>query len=270
MTSSFLLLQNEGFLIENSIRTSLASLRKWRSEDKGAFYGAFFGLTIGFERFLKVLILLDHWNHHRKFLTDSELKVYCHDIEKLYAFAENLFQQYNVIRKDHLKLDKTDKRLLTFLSNFAKRSRYYNLFTLAGSTGAIDPMGEWEDLLREIYERDVSKDRQLPDLDENEILIDHIEGNGAMRFSSVGNTIQTQTEHIQDQKKMLLALPEMCWRVVKLLAPLHVLLISVHEEIRQKDHGNDGELSVPYMEEFLEFICEDKNVILESQNWPEY
>ena len=268
MTSSFLLLQNEGFLMQNCIRTSLAGLRTWRTEDKGAFYGAFFGLTIGLERLLKVLILLDHWNRSRQFLTDSELKAHCHDIERLYGSVENLFPQYGVVRKDHLKLDKIDQKLLMFLSSFAKRSRYYNLFTLTSNEGAADPLGEWEDLLREIYEKDVPKEKRLPDLDENDILVDHIEGNGCVKLTRAGTTLQTQKEHVQDQEKMLLALPEMCWRLIKLLAPLQALLISVHEKIREKDLGIDGELSVPYMEEFLEFVCEDKSVIYESENWP--
>lgn len=254
--------------MQNCLKTSLAALRTWRAEDKGAFYGAFFGLTIGFERLLKMLVLLDHWNHSRKFLTDSELKVYCHDIEKLYGSVENLFQQYGVIRKNHLKLDKIDRKLLMFLSSFAKRSRYYNLTTLNGNEGVTDPLGEWEDLLREIYEKDVLKEKRLPDLDESAILVDHIEGNGCIKLTRTGSTLQTQTEHVQDQEKMLLALPEMCWRLVKLLAPLQSLLISVHEKIREKDHGADGELSVPYMEEFLEFVCEDKSVIYESESWP--
>lgn len=267
MTSSFLLLQNEGFLLENCFRNSLAALRTWRTEDKGAFYGAFFGFTTGLERLLKVLILLDHWHRHRKFLTDWELKAYCHDIEKLYKSVENLFQQYGVTPKNHLKIDKIDRKLLQFLSTFAQRSRYYNLYTLTKG-GAVDPLGEWEDLLRDIYEKDVPEEKHLPDLDENDILVDNVQGNACVKLTRTGSTLQTQTEHNYDQEKMVLALPEMCWRLVKILAPLRALLISIHEKIREEDHGRDGELSVPYMEECLEFVCEEKSVIYESENWP--
>ena len=267
MTSSFLLLQNEGFLMQNCIRTSLAALRTWRTEDRCAFYGAFFGLTVGFERLLKILILLDHWNLSRKFLTDAELKVYCHDIEKLFAKVESLFDKYDVVRNENLQLDEIDRKLLAFLSGFARRGRYYNLFTLNGSEGT-DPLGEWEDLLREIYEKDIPEEKRLPEPDENTVLADHVEGNGCIKFTRAGNAVQTQTEHDYDQKQMHLALPEMCWRLVKLLAPLKSLLISVHEQIREKDHGTDGELSVPYMDEFLEFVCEDKAAIFESEDWP--
>jgi hypothetical protein len=270
MTSSFLLLQNEGFLVQNCIRTSLAALRTWRTEDRCAFYGAFFGLTVGFERLLKILILLDHWYRSRKFLTDAELKVYCHDIEKLYAKVESLFGQYGVIRNDNLKPDEIDREILAFLSSFARRGRYYNLFTLSGSEGATNPLGEWEDILREIYEKDIPEEKQIPEPDENLILVDHVDGNGCIKLTRAGNTVQTQTEHNYDLQKMHIALPEMCWRLVKLLAPLKSLLISIHEQIREKDHGTDGELSVPYMDEFLEFVGEDKTSILESEDWPNF
>lgn len=254
--------------MQSSLKTSLAALRTWRAEDRGAFYVAFFGLITGFERLLKVLILLDHWNRSRKWLTDEELKVYCHDIGKLYGSVESLFEQYGVARKKHLKLDKIDRKLLMFLTSFARRGRYHNLFMLSESVGAVDPLGEWEDLLREIYEKDVPKEKRLPEPDENEILVDHVEGNGCVKLTRKGNAVQTQTEHVYDQGKMRLALPEMCWRLVKLLAPLKSLLISVHEQIRENDHGTDGELSVPYMDEFLEFVCEDKAAIFESEDWP--
>ena len=254
--------------MHSCLKNSLAALRTWRNEDRGAFYGAFFGLTTGYERLLKVLILLNNWNRSRKWLTDEELKVYCHDIGKLYGSVESLFEQYGVAKKDHLKPDKIDRKLLMFLTGFARRGRYYNLFTLNGSDGAVDPLGEWEDLLREIYEKDVPKDKRLPKPDENEILVDHVEGNGCVKLTRKGNIVQTQTEHVYDQGIMRLALPEMCWRLVKLLAPLQSLLISIHEQVREKDHGTDGELSVPYMEEFLEFVCEDKAVIIESEDWP--
>ena len=266
-TSSFLLLQNEGFLMQNCLKSSLAALREWRIEDKGAFYGAFLGFTIGLERLLKILILLDSWCRDRKFLTDSELKVYCHNLEKLHESVYVLFQQHGVVRGKHLEADEIDKLLLQFLSSFAQRNRYYNLYTLT-KDGAIDPLGEWEDLLRKIYETDVPEDNHLQEPDENCILADHVEGNACVKLTRTGSTLQTQTEHDHDQRIMAIALPEMCWRLVKILAPLQALLIAIQEKIRKADHDGDGEASVPFMEEFLEFVCEDKSVILESEDWP--
>src|SRR5260221_4214404 len=265
--SSFLLLQNEGFLMQNCLKSSLVALRKWRIEDKGAFYGAFFGFTIGLERLLKILILLNSWCRDRKFLTDSELKVYCHNLEKLYESVSGLFQHYGIIRGENLEPDNIDKLLLQFLSNFAQRNRYYNLYTLT-KDGAIDPLGEWQDLLRAIYERDVPEDEHHPEPDENRILADHVEGNACVKLTRTGSTLQTQTEYDHDQISLALALPEMCWRLVKILAPFQALLIAIQEKIRTADPEGDGEANVQFMDEFLEFVCEDKSVILESEDWP--
>jgi hypothetical protein len=32
--------------------------------------------------------------------------------------------------------------------------------------------------------------------------------------------------------------------------------------------GEGADPSVPFMEEFLDFVCEDKNIILSSKDWP--
>jgi hypothetical protein len=267
MISSFQLLQNEGCLMQNCLKSSLAALRKWRIEDRGAFYGAFFGFTIGLERLLKIIILFDSWCRCRKFLTDSELKAYCHNLQKLHASVNGLFEQYGVPRQDNLEPDEIDKLLLQFLSSFAQRNRYYNLYTLT-KDDATDPLGEWEDLLRNIYEKDIPKDKHLPEPDENCILADHIEGNACIKFIRTGSTLETTTEHNYDQMKMALALPEMCWRLVKILAPLQFLLIAIQEKIREKDADSDENPTIPYMEEFLEFVCAAKNIMANSEDWP--
>ena len=67
---------------------------------------------------------------------------------------------------------------------------------------------------------------------------------------------------------MACALLQMRWRLVKLLVPLQSLLIAIREKIHAEDHQITDDASVPYMEEFLDFVCGDKNVILESEDWP--
>ena len=44
-------------------------------------------------------------------------------------------------------------------------------------------------------------------------------------------------------------------------------LINVHQDDLRVG-GEDTDPSVPYMEEFLEFVCEDKNIILKAEDWP--
>jgi hypothetical protein len=68
------------------------------------------------------------------------------------------------------------------------------------------------------------------------------------------------------------ASPLMCWRLVQIILPLQELLIAISQEVRQDDFkvgGEDTDPSIPpNLEEFLDFVCGDKNVILESEDWP--
>lgn len=272
MTSTFLLLQNEGLLMQGCFKTSLAALRTMHSAQSGPGYVVFFNYSIGLERLSKVLLLLDHWHRNRQFPSESELKQYGgkggHDVEMLYKSVTNLFQQYGVEQHDKLEVDATDEKLLNFLSGFAKRSRYFNLNTLTGPATMADPLGEWADLLREVYKQDVPAQDHLPELDELDILVDHIEGNANMNSTAEGCKLVTQSEHVRDQSRLALALPLICWRLVKLLVPLQSLLVVIQERISEDDHRIDGEASVPVMWEFLDFVCEDRNVILKSVEWP--
>lgn len=72
---------------------------------------------------------------------------------------------------------------------------------------------------------------------------------------------------------MVLWSPHICWRLVQLLIPLQALLIAVREQVQKDDltrGGEDADPSVPFMEEFLDFVCEDKTIVLEPEDWPDY
>ena len=57
---SYLLLQQEGYLISSSLTTGLTELRAAHVHNKGAFYTALFNLSVGFERLLKAIVIIDH------------------------------------------------------------------------------------------------------------------------------------------------------------------------------------------------------------------
>ena len=61
----FLLLQNEGYLMQGCFKSSLKNLRQAQNGERGQFYSACFNYAIGLERLLKVLLLLDHWHRER-------------------------------------------------------------------------------------------------------------------------------------------------------------------------------------------------------------
>jgi len=267
--NSFLLLQNEGALLQGCFKSSLLALRNGSSVQRGLFYVAFFNYAIGLERLIKVILLLDHWHRKRAFLTDTELRKFSHNLEMLYKSSEDLFGCYDVGRRTDFEADKIDRKLLGFLSEFAKSNRYFNLASLAEATTNIDPLTTWEELIREVYENDVSQIKRESNEDQVDAFIENTESRVVhVESTSLAGVPQMYREFCQDHEKFALAMPPMCWRMVKVLVPLFDLLIVIQNGIHEEDHRKGEDMSVPQMEEFLDFVCEDKEVVLKGKNWP--
>jgi len=261
---TFQLLQNEGALMQGCFKSSLGSLRAGENAERGRFYSAFFNFGIGLERLLKVILLLDAWHRERKFPDNNRLREFGHKVDKLYGEAKGLFSKYGLEWKTEYDPDEINTTLLNFISDFSNGSRYFNLDTLAGQSKSTDPVRRWEALLYDIYNRDVpeckrSSGREPPGTSPQlEVYKDPEE-------------CETTAELAAHHVIVVMALPHLCWRLVQLLIPLHILLIAVREEAQKDDFskgGPDADPSVPFMEEFLDFVCEDKSVILESKDWP--
>lgn len=248
---TFDLLQNEGFLMQGCFKSSLSILRAAPDAQPGHYYAALFNYSIGFERLLKVLLLLDNWHRERKFPNNNELRQYGgrsgHNLGKLYKSAIRLFPRYGVNWKDTYELDEIDGDFLTFLSDFANGSRYFNLNALTDSSESAespDPIKRWECLLYRVYAIDVAKEEPP---------------HGAVLVPEPDDL--SSEHHIT----IVLASRQMCWRLVRFLIPLKDLLIAIRAQVQRDDKGD---ASAPFMEEFLDLVCEDKSIVLEDAEWP--
>jgi hypothetical protein len=255
---TFTLLQNEGYLMQGCFKSSLRSVLKAPSGEPGPFYSAFFNYAIGLERLLKVLLMLDHWHDERKFLDNAQLKKFGgksgHNVAMLHASVLPLFPKYHVERNDEWELDSINNDLLNFLADFANGSRYFNLDQLAGSSNhAENPIYRWQRLFYRAYAHDHPKAESIvtkPDVPEDTM-----------------STSELARHHVI----MMATRPHICWRLVHLLIPLQSLLIAIGEQVHNDDlafGGADTDSSMPFMEEFLDFVSEDKSIILESEDWP--
>lgn len=259
--------------MQGCLKSSLSALRAGSSVERGPFYVAFFNFAIGVERLLKVLLLLDHWQRDRRFPNNSELKRYGgrsgHDVEMLYASAKVLFARYGLPWPPGFEPDDIDRRLLGFLSDFAKSSRYFNLDTLAGAAKSADPLAAWEALLDDVYEEDVPELKRVSNEAQVDTVVELTEAHVVhIPSTSMGGETQSYRDLCQDHEKLALVLPEMCWRLVKILVPLKELLITIRQRAQEEDLRRGGEVSVPFMEEFLDFVCKDKTIILDGEDWP--
>ena len=244
--------------MQGCFKSSLRGLLRASSGEPGPFYSAFFNYAIGLERLLKVLLMLDHWHDERKFPDNAKLRKYGgksgHNVEMLHASMLPLFQKYHVEYNGKWKLDAINRDLLYFLADFANGSRYFNLDQLAGlSNHGENPIFGWQRLFYSAYTYDNPKAEPV------------------VTMPNVPEDAMSTAELTRHHVIMMATRPHFCWRLVQLLIPLKFLLVAIREQVHKDDFaigGSNADSSVPFMEEFLDFVCEDKTIILDSEEWP--
>jgi len=154
----------ESALARMSLAEGLANLRKAHHMDAGYYHQAFFGLSIGLERLLKLIVLIDHaLTHDGALPATQEFKTaYGHDLTRLFAQAivirERLDDEGETLRWGVPDMEITN-RILAVLTEFARVTRYYNLDVLTGADpdAGRDPIAAWAVEVGRVLE-----DRQSP------------------------------------------------------------------------------------------------------------
>jgi len=142
-------LTREAAIASQSISAGLTSLRKANYAATGLYSHAFFSVTIGLERLLKIIFLLDvAIQTGGAYPTDQDLRTrFGHDIRKLFSFAREIHARLpNEGSRFPLNPGGLEDDIIEFFSKFAVSSRYYNLNFLTGrinKTQQVDPIAEW-------------------------------------------------------------------------------------------------------------------------------
>lgn len=262
---SFLLLQQEGYLLSSSLSNGLTELRSAHVHNKGAFYTSLFNLSVGFERLLKAIVIIDHMlNHQLAVPTKRQLQSRGHNIVDLYDECERIGVSRNFLIPGRAQLDATNNELLQLLSDFARVTRYHNLDALSASHTCPDPLARMNQLLIAILAHDVPQRQQDKVLNQAGIIV--------TRIDDITFTLM----HGLDQRPLstsdALSLPGLheravrfaVLRIVKLLAPLRDLLADV-------SHGAYGlgpAPAFPQMQEFLDWLWDDRRYVLRKRKWP--
>jgi len=264
-SSSFLLLQQEGYLISSCLATGLTELRVANVHNKGAFYSALFNLSVGMERLLKSIIIMEHMlNNNLASPTKKQLKNYGHNIAELYDTAFTIANNHGIPLPSRAEIDIINQDILTLLGDFAQTTRYHNLDSLNTSQTKKDPLIHWSEIILSILSKDVSKKQQTKILNQANAIA-----------SSMGNTF-TIMQGLDKQPlstEEALALPGLhdqaakyaVFRVVDILSPMRDL---ISELSRYANKFGRSSPSFPQMQEFLEWLWNDKQYVLRKKRWP--
>lgn len=258
----YLLLLNEGHLVQGCLRSALAALLKSSSAERGPLYSALFNYSIGLERLLKLSLLLDHCIENKGFFpTHAQIKGFGHNLISLHGSGEKLVQRYSVAIPEQCRTDEIDRRLLELLSGFAMSGRYFNLDALTGGGKSADPLPEWGKLLSQIYKRDVPPLKRISDEEQIEALADSMKDTTvyvpAMGFDG---TVQTYEDLFADHGKITLVMPEVVWRFARMLYPFQMLVFELDQPLHSGRAGKPEDF--PHMWEFCAFCSDEKQATL--------
>ena len=160
----------EAAIAGHSISVGLDSLRKANYAEVGLYSRAFFNLSIGIERTGKLIFFVDFMNRNAGQLpTEANLKkTFGHDLSKIYSHTLEIHNKLPKPRRRYPIPDNDiETKIIDFLSDFAKSTRYYNVDYISNSSAKKtfkDPIATWESAIGEmVYTKHYSKKRRQED-----------------------------------------------------------------------------------------------------------
>lgn len=135
-----------------TLADGLDTLKNANMYQKGLYYQAFFSLSIGIERILKLIIIEKYRIENEGRMPDNKL---------IKDKGHHLYKMIEEITPELLK-DKINNKVINFLDIFAQKTRYYNLDILTGKQYKfIHPIQEWNKIEEEIIEEYNVKIKQI-------------------------------------------------------------------------------------------------------------
>lgn len=147
------LLSRESSLAAMSIGQGLTLIRKYDFVKHGYGSQAFFMLSIGIERLLKLIIIYNYRRiNNNQFPDNKILKKAGHDIKSMYDVAMQIALEIGEADLyKPLVSDPIYTIIVDFLTDFAHNSRYYNLDSLTGNPNNTDePVRSWNEKINKL------------------------------------------------------------------------------------------------------------------------
>lgn len=270
MTSdSYILLTQEGHLIQSCLAQGLTDLRKSTVAEKGKFYTSSFQLSIGFERLMKTILVIRHMAENQ-LATPSlgQLKSHGHRLLHLFEAMKAIGDTMPESPLAGTANGATTHQILTILDQFARRTRYFNLDSLASAQATVDPLIDWCRVYKHILDNDITDKRKQ-----------RATAQAAMISAAIGSLISVVGHDLEKNEldiRAILHQPQLqdmaanyaVYYVICLIDPLREILSFVTDNARRVNIELGLPDAVPYMTEFLDWAWLNKPYILRKKRWP--
>lgn len=258
-SATWFLLEQEGLLAQACLCNGLTALRRANLGDKkGLFYSAFFELSIGFERTLKLILILDHMARNQLDPPDSKtVEDYGHKLRVLFDSAKAICATRGVPALDAFQPDSLPNAILGFLDDFAHPGgRYSNINKLTGHKhqAMADPLVKWGEIASRIMnEHATPGQRKRAEL--NGQLASAAFGDAAASLISDMNQQQMDVARLFTRASELdSAARHAIYALVTLIAALREVIDSLCDSAwKASPAGRSGMPDVPDMKEFFQF-----------------
>jgi hypothetical protein len=273
-SATWFLLEQEGLLAQACLCNGLTALRRANLGDKkGLFYSAFFELSIGFERVLKLILILDHMARNQLVPPDRKtVEDYGHKLRSLFDAAKGVCAAHGVTVLDSFQPNSLPIAILGFLDDFAHPGgRYSNINKLTGHKHQTmaDPIAQWGEIANRIMrEHATPKDRQRAQL------------NGHMASAAFGDAaaslMSDMDQRPMDVARLFTRASELdaaarhaIYALVTLIAALRDVIESLCDSAwAANPPSSTGVADVPDMKEFFQFAWADRQYVMRKRQWP--
>ncbi|OOE72070.1 hypothetical protein [Salinivibrio sp. ML290] len=260
------LLSQEGHLTKSSLLSGLDAIRRANIDDygRGFFYSGLFELSIGFERLMKIVIVLQHkLENKNNNPTNKQLRLYGHNIIDLYRrFCE-------IASKHDLQTEISDKqkKILDVLSIFGTGSRYYNLDQITDSSKHEDPLKMWSHVLSQhIWGLNANVRKKL---EENAFAYVDITGQADAYYH--GRNINGELMMVSEYHYLYHATEkanyQVVWSIVSMLEPFYGLLYELCHKLHRLADALEHKQTVPFMYEFFPFFLTPRSIVVRKKRW---
>jgi hypothetical protein len=265
----FHLLSQECSLIEATIYSGLTDLcRANIGENSRYFYTALFGLSIGFERILKLVLILDYIaSNHGQNPTEKYIRDCGHDLIKLRdkcntkSIKYGWHEEYPLININ----DVAFVRIFEFLDRFARITRYENLNRLTGGKVSIDPLEEWKKMLLDISQERFTK-RQMAKVKKNGELMTAIEPVSYLVIPDLDKSQLSHRSYGEQATIYQIGTKYIIWDISKILTQITSVINKIGTQLQVT--SNSVIADFPFFSEFFVAISDSREFSYDKRRWP--
>jgi hypothetical protein len=268
--AEFLLLQQEGYLFRCCLTEGLTALRNSNLHDIGRYYVAFFQLSNGLERLLKVIVIIEYAaTHGLTFPPNTLLRKIGHDLLQLVTKVRSVQNCLPTQSLAFLIPGSIEWEIVEHFNEFARGARYFNLDTLTAGTIRVDPLRRWNLILERIIAAALPAVEHAtaaaqPDRPERS------QDAGLLVPLEIVSQARAWQEYFERGRLYEQGAGYAAYRVLLILDGLRDVLYEVTSAAHalERHMGVTG-ACVPWMAEFLSFVeVEDCQLVINKKRWP--